>query len=149
MVEETSAFSVRPHPELDGWHLWRSHDAVRFNTLLGELAVRCEGEGRVRLRMQPQQQLSNMIGGLHGGALLTFIDVALFVGPLACGDDKALGGVTIDLSTQFAGGADLIRPIDLLLETVRETGRMKFLRGVVEQGDDMIASFIATVRKAR
>jgi len=149
MGADPALYSFGPHPDLPGWSLWRVDDAERFNHVLGELAIQCREDGRVLLRLQPQQRLSNLVGGMHGGALMTFIDVALFVGPMARGDHGALGGATIDLSTQFAGAVDLSRPLDLILEIVRETGRLRFLRGTVEQGDAMIASFMGTVRKPR
>lgn len=149
MAIDPALYSFGPHPDLPGWSLWRVNDAARFNTLLGDLAIHCAEDGRIHMRMQSGQHLSNLVDGLHGGALLSFIDVALFIGPMARGDEGALGGATIDLSTQFVAPADLVRPLDLILEVVRETGRMRFLRGIVEQGGDMIASFIGTVRKAR
>lgn len=149
MGADPALYSFGPHPDLPGWLLWRVDDVDRFNHVLGELAIQCRDDGRVLLRLQPQQRLSNLVGGMHGGALMTFIDVALFVGPMARGDKAAIGGATIDLSTQFAGAVDLAEPLDLILEIVRETGRLRFLRGTVEQGEAMVASFMGTVRKSR
>ncbi len=97
MALDPALYSFGPHPDLPGWSLWRVNDAARFNTLLGDLAIHCAEDGRILMRMQPGQHLSNLVDGLHGGALMSFIDVALFIGPMARGDAGALGGATIDL----------------------------------------------------
>jgi acyl-coenzyme A thioesterase PaaI-like protein len=57
--------------------------------------------------------------------------------------------VTLELSTQFVGAGKVDRPLDAVVELVRETGRMMFLRGMVVQEDDTVASFSGIVRKAR
>ena len=126
---------------------WCVKDDTRFNTVLGDLAVRQEGE-RVVIRMEPRAGHANLVDTVHGGALMTLIDNALFIAPRALGNLPAMSGVTVDLNTQFMGAADLVRPIDLTLEIVRETGRMMFMRGTVAQGDDMVASFMGIIRKS-
>jgi hypothetical protein len=39
-------------------------------------------------------------------------------------------------------------PLDSVVEVLRETGRMVFMRGQVEQGEHLVASFSGLVRKA-
>lgn len=142
---ETALYLFEPHPDMAGWTRWRMKDEARFNGVVGELAVRREGD-RAIIRMQPRAGHSNLIGTVHGGALLTLIDNALFIGPRFLGD-HGMGGATVDLSTQFMAAADLDQPIDLTLEIMRETRRMLFMRGTLEQGDIMVASFMGIVRK--
>ena len=144
---ETDLYRFEPHPDLPGWMRWCVKDKTRFNAVPGDLAVRQEGE-RVVIRMQPCAEHSNFGDMVHGGALMTLIDNALFIAPRAVGNLPAISGVTVDLSTQFVGAADLVRPIDLTLEILRETGRMMFMRGIVAQGDDMVASFMGIIRKS-
>jgi acyl-coenzyme A thioesterase PaaI-like protein len=55
--------------------------------------------------------------------------------------------VTVDLTTQFIGAGDASRPLDSVVELLRETHRLAFLRGLVVQDDDKVASFAATIRK--
>ena len=55
--------------------------------------------------------------------------------------------VTVDLQTQFIGAGDAERPLDSVVEVLRETRRLAFLRGLVVQDDDLVASFAGTVRK--
>ncbi|ABQ67668.1 PaaI family thioesterase [Rhizorhabdus wittichii] len=147
MEIDTDLYRFGPHPDMPGWSRWEIKAQDRFNAVLGDLAVRRDGD-RALLRLFPQQRHANLGNKVHGGALLTFIDVGLFVAPLALGDARSPRGVTVELSTQFAGAADIDDPIDLIVEVTRETGRMIFLRGTVEQRDAMVASFMAIVRKA-
>ena len=55
--------------------------------------------------------------------------------------------VTLDLCTQFIGAGRIDEPLDAVVELLRETGRLLFLRGLIVQGDETIASFTATIRK--
>jgi acyl-coenzyme A thioesterase PaaI-like protein len=86
---------------------------------------------------------------MHGGALLGFIDCALFAAARGLGVLQAGGAVTLDLATQFIGGAALDRPVEARVELLRETGRLLFLRGLIAQDETpTIASFSATLRKS-
>lgn len=136
---------VPGHP---GWRRWSMRDPTRFVTLLGELMVRTDG-GTVRVRMTPEHRHSNMRDNVHGGALLGFIDVALFAASRELGLITAGTAVTLDLSTQFIGGGRIGEPIEAQVELLKETGRLLFLRGLVVQGDrhDRIAAFSGTIRK--
>jgi acyl-coenzyme A thioesterase PaaI-like protein len=57
------------------------------------------------------------------------------------------GSVTLDLHNQFIGAGQIGEPLDVLCEVMRETGRLVFLRGSVEQGDRLVSSFLGTLRK--
>ncbi len=142
------AFSFDDDPDLPGWKRWRLHDATRFNAFIEPLHVRVE-DGVARVRMTPQRQHSNMRNHVHGGALLGFMDVALFAAARGFGVLQAGGAVTLDLSAQFIGGSAIGEPLEARIELLRETGRMIFLRGlVVQDGWPTIASFTGTLRKS-
>ncbi|WP_375396969.1 PaaI family thioesterase [uncultured Sphingomonas sp.] len=90
-----------------------------------------------------------MRDNVHGGALLGFMDVALFAASRAFGALSAGGAVTLDLSAQFIGGAIIGEPLEARIELLRETGRMIFLRGLIVQDDaPTIAGFTGTLRKS-
>jgi acyl-coenzyme A thioesterase PaaI-like protein len=106
--------------------------------------------------MLPGPAQGNLSDNLHGGATLTFIDIALFAGARACGVDLGDVPVTVDLSCQFVGAGAIGVPTFAEVEVVRETRRLVFVRGLVVQrpesdsGDErMIASFAGIVRKGR
>jgi uncharacterized protein (TIGR00369 family) len=137
----------QPDPEHPGWWTWdlRSDDA-RFNASLGKLLVRGEGEGKARCRMFPDVRQSNLGNVVHGGAILTFIDMAMFAGGYAAG--ATLGpSVTLDLSAQFLSAAKLGLPLDCGVELLRESKRMAVMRGLVEQEGTIVASWSGTLRK--
>ncbi len=126
------------------WDL--TSDDFRFNAAIGKLLVRGEGERRALCRMFPDVAQSNLGNIVHGGAILTFIDMAMFAGGYAAG--ACLGpSVTLDLSAQFLSGAKLGLPLDCAVEILRESKRLAVMRGLVEQEGDVVASWSGTLRK--
>lgn len=141
-------FTYDEDPELPGWHRWQFRDATRFNSFVEPLHVRVEGE-IARVRMLPRHEHSNMRNDVHGGALLGFMDVALFAAARGFGVLSAGGAVTLDLSAQFIGGGRVGEPLEARIELLRETKRMLFLRGlIVQEVTPTIASFTGTLRKS-
>lgn len=141
-------FSYEDDADLPGWKRWQFRDNTRFNAFIEPLHVRVEGE-IARVRMLPRHEHSNMRDHVHGGALLGFMDVALFAAARGFGVLSAGGAVTLDLSAQFIGGGLIGQPMEARIELLRETGRMLFLRGlVVQDGVPTIASFTGTLRKS-
>ncbi|MBY8822474.1 PaaI family thioesterase [Sphingomonas colocasiae] len=142
-----ASFIHQPDPDNPGWMTWELSDPTRFNSLLGRMMVRLEPDGQARVRMFPQHVHSNLSNNLHGGTILAFIDVALFAGSRLFGLIEAGTAVTLDLSVQFIGAGRVGEPMDAVVEVLRETGRLLFLRGLVVQGDHKVAGFSGTIRK--
>ncbi len=142
-------FVCEPDPDYPGWHDWRINDAARFNNgVLGKLLVRADADGKGRVRMVPQVPLhTNSAGNVHGAITLSLIDVALFAAMYVLRGMDAGRSMTIDLATQFIAAGDASRSLDAVVELLRETRRMAFLRGLVMQDNDIVASFTATVRR--
>ncbi|SMF62755.1 PaaI family thioesterase [Allosphingosinicella indica] len=134
------------HPDHPGWMSWAPPDDSRFNGAIGELLVRAEGPGAARCRMFPTVAHANLAGLVHGGAILAFVDFALFAGGHMAGAAVATG-VTLDFSMQFLAPGVTGKPLDTRVELLRETGRLAFLRGTVEQEDVLVAAWSATLRK--
>jgi uncharacterized protein (TIGR00369 family) len=143
----SATFLYEEHPDHPGWMRWGFTDPSRYNSFLGPMMVRVEG-GIARVRMTPERRHSNLRDSVHGGALLGFIDVALFAASRSFGLVTAGSAVTLDLSTQFIGGGRIGEPLEAQVELLRETGRLLFLRGLVVQEEDKVASFSATIRKS-
>ncbi|MBC7987270.1 MAG: PaaI family thioesterase [Sphingomonadaceae bacterium] len=141
------AFIHRPDPDLPGWLTWELSDPTRFNGVLGPLRVREEKDGQVRVRMVPTHAHSNLSDVVHGGVTLSLIDIAMFAGARMFGLIEAGTAVTLDLSVQFMGAGRIDEPLDVLVELLRETRRLLFLRGLVVQGEDKVAAFSGTIRK--
>ena len=145
-AEPTPEFVYEEHPDHPGWMRWGFRDATRYNAFLGEMIVRLE-DGLALVRMSPERQHSNLGNVVHGGAMLGFIDVALFAASRTFGLISAGTAVTLDLNTHFVGGGRLDEPLEARVELVRETGRMLFLRGLVVQSHGAVAEFSGTIRK--
>jgi acyl-coenzyme A thioesterase PaaI-like protein len=147
MLDPHPAFIHEPDPENPGWMRWELSDPTRFNATLGKIIVRKDADGRVRMRCFPERSLSNLSNKVHGGALLALMDVALFATSRMHGIIEAGTSVTLDLSSQFIGAGEIGQPLDLVSEVLRETRRLVFIRGLVEQGDNLVASYSGTIRK--
>lgn len=148
MNDASPLFDYEDDPQAPGWKRWQFRDPTRFNAFLEPLQVRLEGDV-ARVRMLPRHDHSNMRDNVHGGALLGFMDVALFAASRAFGCLQAGGAVTLDLSAQFIGGGTIGEPLEARIELLRETSRMLFLRGlIVQEGRPTIASFTGTLRKS-
>lgn len=143
-------FSYRESPDHPGWMTWELRDPTRFNGLFGPMLLRVD-EGVARVRMTPAHVHSNLSGAMHGGALMGFADMAIFAAARGFGLIEAGVAVTLDFSAQFIGRAATGAPIEARVELLRETGRLLFLRGLIVQprddGDEVVLSFAATIRK--
>lgn len=148
MSDEAKGFSLTPDPEYPGWLRWRLNDPKRYNeAVLGTMLVRAEDASKARVRIFPAEHLTNNAGNVHGAATLGLIDIALFAANKVLRDIDAAGSVTLNVETQFIGAGDPAKPLDAVVEVLRETGRMVFLRGLVVQDEVLVASFSATTKK--
>ena len=135
-----------PDPDHPGWWTWDLPDDARYNATIGKLLVQPDGPGRARCRIFPDVPQTNLGNVVHGGAILTFIDMAMFAGGHMAGISD-IGAVTLDLSTQFISPAVTGEPLDTSVEVIRETGRLAFIRGIAEQGGRPVAAWSGTLRK--
>ncbi|MXP46510.1 hotdog fold thioesterase [Altererythrobacter luteolus] len=123
-------------------------DNTRFNTqVMGPMMVRQEGN-KCRLRMLPERRHSNLQDMIHGAITLSLIDISLFSAMHVLRESEAGMAVTLELSTQFIGAGRMDQPLDAVVEVMRETGRLMFMRGEVVQEDHLVAAFSGLVRKA-
>lgn len=147
-VLKDDVFEHGPDPENPGWRHWNLKDPTLFNgAVMGRLITRVDPDGKARLRMFPERRHENLQGIIHGAVTLALIDISLFTTMHNIGSGNAGPSVTLELSTQFVGGGDPKRPLDAVTEIVRETGKLVFVRGMVEQEGDVVASFSGIVRK--
>ena len=144
-----AGFRCEPDPDNPGWLTWDSLDPARFNgAAMGKLIARGEGDAACRVRMVPGHAHANLPGGVHGGVILALIDIALFATFYIRRGGDAVGAVTLELHNQFIGAGELEEPLDAVTEILKETGRLVFMRGTVEQQGRLIASYTGTMRKA-
>jgi uncharacterized protein (TIGR00369 family) len=150
-VVDQRGFIYEPDPENPGWHRWELADDTRFNAqTMGRMLVRPESDRTCRVRMFPERKHSNLLDIVHGAVTLALVDIALFAAMRTLLNGNAGGSVTLELSSQFIGAGALGKPLDAVVEVMRETKRLVFMRGTVVQGEGdehLVATFSGIVRK--
>jgi len=103
------------------------------------------GEGTARLSLPIEPHLANSLGTVHGGAIMSLLDVAVCTAARTL-HPESLGVVTIDLSASFVGGG---RGAKLFADArvLKDTKSMTFVEGEAKNEDgSIVAKVIATVR---
>src|SRR5688572_13610915 len=140
-----------PDPDFPGWWSWDIAGAPRgperFNATIGKLLVRADGPRFATCRMFPEERHSNLGNMVHGGAILTFIDMAFFAGGRLAGAD-VMRAVTLDCSVRFLSPGRIGVPLDAEVELLRETKRLAFFAGKVVQDGELVAAFTGALRKS-
>lgn len=142
-------FRFGPDPDRPGWLSWRLREGDRYNSTLGPMWAKKREDGIVVVRTEPGRLQGNLADNVHGGAILTQIDIAMFVCARLHGMLENGPAVTLDLNSHFVGAARLGQPLDVEVEVLRETGNFVFLRGLAVQGETRCCAFSGTIRKAR
>ena len=138
----------REHPDYPGWIDASFGEAEHYNrAVIGTLLIRRDSPQVARLRMIPEERHKNQYGVVHGGTILGLIDIAGFAGATELTGGTFPGGVTIELTNHFVGSADPNQPLDATVEIIRETGKMVFVRGTVEQDGAILGSWSSILRK--
>ena len=118
---------------------WRRLPAVRFSAALGPTwsIVR---DGVLTVALQAQEHLGNdNLGIVHGGAMMTFADMALGCAVGLANDFKP-NFVTSQLSIQLVSAARVGQLITCKPQVVRKTRSLVFVRGLFEADGKVLAS---------
>ena len=135
-----------PDPDHEGWYSWGDFPRSSFAAATGRLLFKPDGSGRGIARMFPTEDHMNMGGSIHGGAIMSFIDMSLFAGGLCAGMERA-HYVTLDLTTHFLARGQAGSPLEAHVELVKQTRGHVFLQGVVKQNGENCYSFSGTLKK--
>lgn len=130
--------------EWAGWRVWSSDP---FELHSGPFYARRNEAGQMVCAFRAERKHMNGGGHMHGGALLTFADYALF-----CIADEALkdsGSVTASLNGEFIDGAVEGELIEATGEVVRNANSLVFIRGLVSTAGRPLLNFSAIVKKVR
>jgi uncharacterized protein (TIGR00369 family) len=103
------------------------------------------GQGTARLSLPIEPHLTNSLGTVHGGVIMSLLDVALCTAARTL-HPESVGVVTIDMSTSFIGGGSGPR---LLAEArvMKDARTMSFVEAEAKNEDgSLVAKAIATVR---
>ena len=118
---------------------WRRLPGVRYTAAVGPSWMKLQ-DGRPIVGLQAQEHLANdNLGIVHGGAVMTFADMALGVATA-----HATGGkshfVTAQMQVYFTAAAQVGDFVTCHPEVIRKTSSMVFVRGLIEAGGRTVAS---------
>ena len=138
-----------PHPDHPGWYWWGEMRRGTFAAATGLMIFRPEAPGQARVRMFPEQSHLNMGGSIHGGAVMSFIDMSLFSGGYCAGMSSG-HYVTLEMNTRFLARGHPDVPLDAVVRLVRETrGGLVFVAGHCEQAGEACYDFTGTLKRIR
>ena len=136
-------------PQHHGWYSWGEFPSGTFAAATGKLLFRPDGPGQARCRILPDESMLNMGGSIHGGAVMSFIDMALFAGGRIAGMGEG-HYVTLDCATHFIARGQIGVPLDAVVRLVGQTrGGHVFLSGHCEQDGAPTHSFTGTLKRIR
>jgi uncharacterized protein (TIGR00369 family) len=114
---------------------------------LSHLKIHTEtlGEGTARLSLPVEPHLKNSLGTVHGGVIMSLLDVALCTAARTL-HPESVGVITIDLSTSFIGGGKGSR-LFADSRVLRDGKSLIFVEAEAKNEDgSLVAKAIATVR---
>nr|WP_070958687.1 PaaI family thioesterase [Hyphomonas sp. Mor2] len=129
--------------EFAGWHTWPGepfeHDTA------GPFYMRQDDDGSMVAAFRAQHKHMNAGGVVHGGALMTFADFALFA--LAHSGEDDGYGVTVAFTSEFLSGALEGELIEARGEVMGGGKSITFVRGVITADGRPVLNFSGTIKK--
>jgi uncharacterized protein (AIM24 family) len=89
-----------PDADNPGWFSWGDFPRGSFAAATGRLLFKPDGAGRAICRMFPTEAHMNMGGSLHGGSVMSFIDMAMFAGGLCAGMERGHYVTLVELNNE-------------------------------------------------
>lgn len=132
-------------PETEDLQFTREYQRrIPFIQLIG-ISTDALGHGTAKLSLPVEREVTNSLGTVHGGVIMSLLDVALCTAARTL-HPESQGVITINLSTSFIGAGSGER---LLAEArVLKDGRsMSFVEGEAKNADgSLVAKAVGTVR---
>ena len=138
---------AQPDADNPGWYSWGDFPRGSFAAQTGRLLFKPDGEGRAMTRMHPDASHQNMGGSIHGGAVMSFIDMSLFAGGRCAGMHEG-HYVTLDCHTRFVARGRIGVPLDAYVHLLKQTkGGLVFFEGHCEQEGEICYAFTGTLKR--
>jgi acyl-coenzyme A thioesterase 13 len=131
--------------EFKGWRQFVTPNT--FDEMLGPFYFRKDDDGRIRGAFKAEQKHMNAGHRMHGGAMMTFADIALFM--LAYEDMEGAHGVTVQLDSTFVDAAYVGDRVEATGEVVRAGRSLVFVRGQLTTEGRILLTFSGVIRKFR
>jgi uncharacterized protein (TIGR00369 family) len=137
-----------PNEITDGeWAGWRFWSGDAFEVLAGPFYSRRTPERGQVCAFRAEARHMNAGGFMHGGALMTFADFALFC--IADDELQGTGSVTASMNCEFIDSARVGDLVEASGEVVRAGRSLVFVRGTVTTAGRPLLTFSAIVKKVR
>ncbi len=127
----------------EGWLTWGA-GADPYETVIGPFYFKVES-GRALSAFEPRRQHLNGAGAIHGGALMSFADFALF--SIAHAELQDVRAVTLTCNSEFLSAGDLNGLVEARGEVLRATRSLIFVRGLITQANRTLLAFSGTLKK--
>ncbi|HET9159775.1 MAG TPA: PaaI family thioesterase [Caulobacteraceae bacterium] len=145
-MAEGNEFAGGTRPITEGeWAGWRNWGPDAWEDMGGPFVYRVEDGGRVRCAFRAEAKHMNGGGFMHGGALMTFADYALFC--IATDELDGSKAVTLSFNSEFIATAKVGDLIEATGEVVRAGRSVIFIRGEIFTGARMLMTFSGVLKR--
>lgn len=142
-ASEGMPIEVVTEGEFAGWYRFTARDT--FDDIMGPFYFRRDEDGRARCVFRAEQKHMNAGGRMHGGALMTFADIGLFM--IAYDTMEGHRGVTVQLDSTFLDGAKVGDLVEATGEVTRAGGSLVFVRGQITTSGRLLFTFSGVIKK--
>jgi uncharacterized protein (TIGR00369 family) len=129
--------------EFAGWYRFANDDT--FDALAGPFYFRRGEDGRARCAFRAEPRHMNAGGRMHGGVLMTFADIGLFM--IAYETMEGHRGVTVQLDSTFLDAARVGDLVEAEGEVTRAGGSLVFVRGQITSAERLLFTFSGVIKK--
>lgn len=126
----------------EGWSAWTG--AEPFEDHVGPFYARRAADGSMLCGFRPGPHNLNGGGAVHGGALMSFADYALFM--IAYDAMRNRPGVTISCTSEFVGAALGGTLLTARGDVLRSGRSLVFVRGVIDMADEPVLNFSGIIK---
>lgn len=127
------------------WAGWTVYEGEPFEDHAGPFYYRMDASGAPVCAMRTEAKHMNGGGFMHGGALMTFADYAIFIFARDHLTDSS--SVTATLNADFVGAVPLGALLECRGEVVKGGRSLVFLRGLMTVEGQTVFSFSAVIKK--
>ncbi len=145
--EEQATGWVHKVVESGEWAGWTFYSADPFEDHAGPYYYRIGEDGRPVAAFRAEHKHMNGGGFMHGGAIMTFADYAIFVIAREALTDGH--SVTASFNGDFVGSVPPGALVECTGEVVKNARSMVFVRGLITTGGEPVMNFSAIIKKTR
>ena len=131
-------------PPIDGYTIYDPIDPLE--NLVGPFFWKELSDGTQHFVLKAEAQHCNRHEILHGGLMMTMIDLAMVVAAKETWEEQL---VTVSLNSEFIDAGHAGEIIEASGELVRRTGSMAFVRGKIHVAERILLSSSAVLKRMR